>query len=119
VGPFSTSISIAEDDHLLTVLRYIERNPVRANLVERAEDWRWSSASPRTGEEPELDLGPVRRGDKWLDFVNTPQTEAEVKRIRECVRRGRPYGATTWAKKRGRSSFLKKSCVPFSSSGEI
>src|ERR1700760_1583093 len=32
-----------EDDHLLVVLRYIERNPLRAGLVQRAEEWEWSS----------------------------------------------------------------------------
>ncbi len=32
-----------EDEHLLTVLRYVERNPLRADLCERAEDWRWGS----------------------------------------------------------------------------
>jgi putative transposase len=32
-----------QDDHLLTLLRYIERNPLRAGLVRRAEDWAWSS----------------------------------------------------------------------------
>src|SRR6266571_135456 len=55
------SFPIEEDDHLLTVLRYIERNPLRAGLVGRSEDWRWSSGSPRRGGEPELDPGPVRR----------------------------------------------------------
>jgi len=35
--------SIRHDEHLLTVLRYIERNPVRANLVAKAEEWLWSS----------------------------------------------------------------------------
>ena len=34
---------IEQDEHLATVLRYVERNPVRGNLVERAEQWRWSS----------------------------------------------------------------------------
>src|SRR5712692_1443403 len=33
---------IQEDDHLLTVVRYIERNPLWASLVAKAEDWRWS-----------------------------------------------------------------------------
>ncbi len=32
-----------DDDHLITVVRYVERNPVRAGLVTRAEDWPWSS----------------------------------------------------------------------------
>ena len=35
---------VEQDAHLLTVLRYIEQNPVRAGLVTRAEEWRWSSA---------------------------------------------------------------------------
>jgi putative transposase len=38
---------IAGDEHLLTVLRYIERNSLRAGLAPRAEDWRWTSAGPR------------------------------------------------------------------------
>lgn len=35
---------IEQDDHLLTVLRYVERNAVRARLARRAESWNWSSA---------------------------------------------------------------------------
>ena len=42
---------IQEDEHLLTVIRYVERNPLRAGLVERAEEWRWSSLR-RFGESP-------------------------------------------------------------------
>ncbi len=34
---------IQDDEHLITVLRYVERNPLRAELVARAEHWRWSS----------------------------------------------------------------------------
>src|SRR5262249_41326845 len=56
---------IQEDDHLLTVLRYIERNPVRANLVECAQEWRWSSAAPPGPESPALDPGPVPRPSGW------------------------------------------------------
>ena len=37
------SFPIQEDEHFLSVCRYVERNALRANLVERAEDWRWSS----------------------------------------------------------------------------
>ncbi|WP_202802903.1 transposase [Singulisphaera acidiphila] len=37
---------IEADEHLLTVLRYVERNALRAELVVRAEDWRWSSLVP-------------------------------------------------------------------------
>jgi putative transposase len=53
---------IAQDPHLLMVLRYVERNALQANLVEHAEDWAWSSlrewlAPPAL---PWLDPGPSR-----------------------------------------------------------
>jgi putative transposase len=89
---------IQEDHHLIAILRYIERNPVRAGLVGRAEDWRWSSAGPGRVGYPALDPGPVRitRGADWLRSVNEPQTEAEVQALRVCAQRGRPYGAPAW-----------------------
>jgi putative transposase len=86
------SFPIQEDDHLLTVLRYIEGNSIRAGLVERAQDWRWSSAAVAGKHAPVLDPGPVPRPSHWLRHVNEPQTEAEVERLRECLRRRRPYG---------------------------
>src|SRR5438552_3054021 len=54
---------IQEDDHCLTVLRYSERNPVRASLVSRAEDWRWSSLGAWLEPPlmPFLHAGPVPR----------------------------------------------------------
>jgi putative transposase len=87
---------IQEDEHLLTVLRYSERNPLRANFVQRAQQWPWSSAGPPHPEAPALDPGPVPRPDGWLDLVNEPQTEAEVERLRESLRRGRPFGDSVW-----------------------
>src|SRR5262245_54430577 len=53
------SFPIQEDDHLSAVLRYVERNALRANLAARAEDGRWSSAAKRRAGLPELDPGPV------------------------------------------------------------
>jgi hypothetical protein len=41
------SFPVQQDEHLLTVCRYVERNPLRAGLVSRAEEWRWSSLSYR------------------------------------------------------------------------
>jgi putative transposase len=88
---------IEADDHLLTVLRYIERNPVRAGLVCRAQDWRWSSAAKMVDEmDPILDPGPVPRPSNWLRHVNQPQTEADVENLHECLRRGRPFGNSKW-----------------------
>ena len=75
---------IEQDNHLLTVLRYIEQNPVRAHLVARVEDWRWSSA--RVWSEslrgPRVEAGPIARPAPWLDWVNGPLEEMEVQRVR-------------------------------------
>ncbi len=105
---------IAEDDHLLTVLRYSERNPVRAGLVERAQDWRWSSASSTLDEaqRPSIDPGPVPRPEGWLEHVNAPQTEAEVERLRESLRRGRPFAASAWMEETARRLGLEASLRP-------
>jgi putative transposase len=92
------AFAIQEDDHLLTVLRYVERNPVRAALAARAQDWRWSSAAAERGGTPALDPGPIARPDNWLPYVNEPQTEGEIESLRENVRRGRPFGDTLWVK---------------------
>jgi putative transposase len=96
------SFPIQEDDHLLTVLRYAERNPLRAGLVVRAQDWLWSSAGSLGAAGPLVHPGPVPRPEGWLDWVNTPQTEAEVDSLRECIRRRRPYGDPLWVGKTAR-----------------
>lgn len=96
------SFLVQDDEHLGSVLRYVERNPVRANFTERAEAWRWSSAFARRqkpAERPwlatptEPPLPP-----QWLSLVNQPQTEAELAALRTCIRRGAPFGDETWVK---------------------
>jgi putative transposase len=95
------------------VHRYIERNPVRAGLVERAQDWRWSSAAPLREGLPILTPGPAQhRIVDWLRHVNEPQTEAEVEKLRECIRRRRPYGDEMWTHKTARRMNLEASLRP-------
>ena len=106
------SFPIQEDDHLLAVQRYIERNALRANLVERAQDWRWSSVATIREHFPVLTPGPVAHQDAWLRHVNAPQTEAELDRLRECLRRRRPYGDDSWAVKIARKMDLESSLRP-------
>jgi putative transposase len=91
---------IQKDDHLLTVLRYVERNPLRAGLVSRAEIWRWGSLAHRLAEDP---FGkrlhgawPVPRPADWVERVNRPETEAELEAIRRSVVRGCPFGTERW-----------------------
>src|SRR5579862_3752482 len=81
------SFAMQNDDHLHTVDRYISRNALRANLVDRAEDWPWSGVGqgqlPAEYQLP-LSAPPHPRRADWLDWVNQPQTAAEEAAIRRC-----------------------------------
>ena len=94
---------IAADEHLLAVLRYVERNPLRAALVERAEAWRWGSLYRRVLGTPDeralLTDPPVPLGRRWCEYVNEPQTESELEAIHRSFRRGQPYGSDAWTTK--------------------
>jgi len=59
--------------HYLILTRYIEANPLEAGLVERAEDWRWSSLAERvSGRQRIIVDGPVSLPPNWLEIVNEP-----------------------------------------------
>jgi putative transposase len=107
------SFPIQEDGHLWSVLRYVERNPLRANLVKEAEAWRWSSLWHRThgNDVGLLDDGPLALPRRWLRHVQSPQTEEELEALRRSVVRGSPFGETAWqertAKRLGLQSSLR------------
>jgi len=95
------SFPIQEDGHFLTVCRYVERNPLRANLVARAEEWRWCSWWHRVqgSNVVSLDAWPVRPGKDWVAQVNRAGTEAELKAVRRSVVRGTPFGEGAWVQR--------------------
>lgn len=105
------AFAIEEDDHLRTVLRYVERNALRAGLVARAETWPWSSLHPAP-DAPPLDPGPAPRGADWIEHVNTPMTEAEVEAIRLATRRNRPFGSDAWTHSTAQRLGLESSLRP-------
>ena len=84
------SFPIQEDDHLFTVCRYVERNPLRAQLVPRAEAWPWSSLA-RRAEGRGLDLldgWPLPVPLDWRERVNGIETASDLAALRRSVRRG-------------------------------
>ena len=110
------SFPVQHDAHFLKVARYVERNALRANLCERAEDWRWSSLWRQergTAEEREfLSEWPVRRPPDWLARVNRPQSAAEEQALRLSVTRGRPFGDPDWQTKMAAKLGLEKTFRP-------
>jgi putative transposase len=95
------SFPVAEDDYFLTLCRYVEANPRRAGLVERAEQWQWSGLARRMGGSGEVRLStwPVERPRGWLGWVNREWKEEQIEGIRTCVERGRPLGPEDWVQR--------------------
>ena len=109
------SFPIQTDEHFITVARYVERNPLRARLVMRAENWRWSSlwSGKQSGELPRSWLSdwPMERPRNWIKRVNDAETALELEDLRSSVQRGRPFGSPRWqakiAKRLGLESTLR------------
>ncbi|MCD0463180.1 transposase [Roseiconus lacunae] len=110
------SFPVQDDDHFLTLCRYVERNAMRAGLVARAEDWRWGSLYRwNCSSEPIpklLSPWPIRRPPGWLDRVNTPLEEKELDRIRWSIRRGSPLGDAGWVESIARRLDLESTLRP-------
>ena len=95
------SFPVQDDEHFYTVCRYVEPNALRANLVRRAENWRWGSLHRwKRGTAKEKSLlaaWPLPRRAGWVDHVNAPQTDAELSALRCSVKRGCPFGDSSWS----------------------
>ncbi|MEL6895600.1 MAG: transposase [Planctomycetota bacterium] len=95
-GRFKT-FPIETEEYLLAVLRYVERNALRANLCKRAEDWKWCSLWRRRNDSEAagdfLADWPMERPRQWLAHVNKPQNARELTAIRHSVKRGTPFGS--------------------------
>lgn len=91
-----------DEDHLMASLRYVELNPVRAKLVQRARDWRWSSARAHlTGRGDGLTAmaSLPRRVSDWAAFLGEDLDGAMLKAIRSGERTGRPLGDGRFVKR--------------------
>ena len=94
------SFPVEKKTYFYQLVRYVERNALRADLVQRAEAWRWCSLWRRTAGTPAqkrlLSAWPSPTPRGWCALVNEPQTAAEVEAIRRSVSRGQPYGSAAW-----------------------
>jgi putative transposase len=89
------AVHVTSDDHFLCVCRYVERNALRARLVDRAEEWQWSSLWRRCGHADARSLArwPVKEPGDWLELVNANQTLTEIDSCR-CTQRRRALAAS-------------------------
>lgn len=110
------SFPIEADDHLYTVLRYVERNPLRARRVRRAEDWPWSSYSWRARNDERastwLHPWPVPMPANWPALVHEEQSTHDLEKLRRSVNRGAPYGSANWQARIARQLGLMSALRP-------
>jgi putative transposase len=110
------SFPVQGDEHFLTACRYVERNALRADVVERAEDWRWCSLARQklltAGGASRLSAWPLERPRNWVELVNAAQTEAELSALPRSVRRGCPFGEASWSDQMVRRLGLEVTLCP-------
>ena len=98
------SFPVQGDEHFLTACRYVERNALRANLVERAEDWRWCSLDRQklstAGGTSRLSAWPLERPRNWVELVTPrrrrPSCRPFLARFAVAARLGRRHGRIRW-----------------------
>ncbi|MBN8951452.1 MULTISPECIES: transposase [unclassified Rhizobium] len=87
-----------DEEHLATALRYVALNPVRARLVERAADWRWSSVAAQLGlieDDGVTTTTPVRtRFPDFAALLTATEEEMAFATLRRAESIGRPIGNT-------------------------
>lgn len=110
------SFPIQEGEHFYTVARYVERNALRANLVRRADEWRWGSLyrwlRGAAEDKALLATWPIARKPNWVAYVNTPQTTVELTAVRRSVERGSPFGDEQWSNQAIRRLGLESTLRP-------
>ena len=93
---------VETDEHCLSVIRYVESNPLRAKLVDRAENWRWSSLWVKEKGNLEqkrmLAEWPIEIPKDYLSFVNERVSKELLDLLRETGRKGKPFGEDKWVK---------------------
>jgi putative transposase len=116
--------SVLDETHLWAAIRYVERNPIRAGIVENAADYPWSSAAAHCNGTPDPILSsnfpPPGAIDDWTGWLST-DSDTDIWYIRQQTHTGRPCGSLSFfdqletllqrdvkPQKRGRKSKLKE-----------
>jgi putative transposase len=84
-----------DEKHLYAAVRYVERNPVRAGLVTRAEDYYWSSAKAhvfKKRDELLSDFDLISSIPDWASFLREETNDVDIELIRSHSKTGRPLG---------------------------
>ena len=92
-GRFSSFVM--DEAYSLTAARYIELNPVRANIVKDPENYKWSSCKAHlNGKDNKLVRAKplLTRIHNWKNFLQEPVAELDASNMQKHERTGRPIG---------------------------
>ncbi len=84
-----------DERYLYTCIKYIERNPVRAKIVKRAEDYPWSSARAHIFKWDDPVLSSFFMIDQikdWRAYLQEKESEEDLEKIRKNQSSGHPLG---------------------------
>jgi putative transposase len=89
-----------DDNHFLTLVKYVEQNALKAKLVKKAEGWRWSSVWRREygtiKQKKLLFPWPVSKPKDYLSWLNTILPEEKEEIIERSIIKSNPYGEDYW-----------------------
>ena len=90
---------VMDERHLLMAARYVELNPVRSEICQRPEQWKWSSvhAHLKGHDDSIVKVAPMlERVGNWREYLEIEVNEREFDSLREHSRSGRPIGDSTF-----------------------
>lgn len=95
-----------DDAYLWAAVRYVERNPVRAGMVKRAENYRWSSAASHCCKEIDSLIDPKSSWNKkfssiddWSAWLAEGDETEEIQMLRKNIDKGLPCGNESFIKR--------------------
>jgi len=90
---------VLDEGHLIEAARYIERNPVKAKIVKKPWQWKWSSVQEHIGLQNSsfIELENLfnyigMKKEKWREFISDSQKETTMTTIDQHLSTGRPLG---------------------------
>ena len=110
------SFPVQEDEHLISLIRYVERNPVNFKLCHQVDQWNYGSAwrmlHGSAKQKRLIAKWPLMRPRNWFTYLNAQQSEQELEAIQHSLARGAPYGSPAWSKKMANRLGLQASLRP-------
>lgn len=94
------SFLIEQEQYLWAAIKYVERNPVRAKLTKKVEQWKWGSGYRRldgTNKEQQLlSDSPTNLPRNYRSWVNEPDKTDDLTNLRASIEKGKPFGTMNW-----------------------